>query len=100
MKKSFFLIIPAMAILMASCTASLDSQFIAPDNRHARFNSDAPVTLDRHGDAGLHLILSPRSSLNIDVEGILDYVQGSESFGPEYDREDRLDPWIRLNLSF
>ncbi|MGA6926703.1 MAG: hypothetical protein WBY88_13525 [Desulfosarcina sp.] len=51
---------------------------------------------------GVRLTLSPRSSLTIDVEGILDYVKGDFFVDPSdvQSRIDVLNPWVNWNISF
>lgn len=44
--------------------------------------------------------ISANSSLNIDVECILEYVQKDAAFGAANERSDFLNPWVRLNFSF
>lgn len=100
MKKTVFLIIPAMVILLSGCTTSNHGYFESTGNRHALINSNTRTPLYADSGPGLYLPISRRSSVNIDVEGILDYMQGGPIFGIEYERNDLRNPWIRLNVSY
>lgn len=100
MKKTVFLIIPVMAILLSGCTTSNHVFFKSTGYRHALINSNTRTPLYGDSGHGLYLPISHRSSVNIDVEGILDYMQGEPTFGIENERNDFLNPWIRLNVSY
>lgn len=100
MKKSVFLIFSAVTILFYGCGGANPLAFRTIRNGHALINASKPASLDLDEDPGVCLPMTTRSSLSIDVECILDYIQGASTFGPEDRRDDLMNPWIRLNLSF
>ncbi|MBC2709873.1 MAG: hypothetical protein HGJ94_02325 [Desulfosarcina sp.] len=89
-----------MAILLSGCTGSSYGLFRTTGTGNALVNTDTPTPLKGDNDRGVCLSISPRSSLDIDVDCILDYVQGESTFGPENKRRDFLNPWICWNFSF
>ena len=99
-KKAFFLMVPAMAIWFSGCSGVIGSWHPTSVTSCALISSNRPAPLNSYGGSGLHLTLSPRSSVNIDVEGILDYMQGDSSLAPEYEIQNLMDPWIRLEFSY
>jgi hypothetical protein len=100
MRKKVFLIVSAMAILFSGCTASRVTFYSATGHGLYLINPNSPTPLDIDENRGIRLPMSTRSSLSIDVECILDYVQGESTFGPQDERNDFMNPWVRLNLSF
>lgn len=100
MKKSFFLMVAAIVILISGCTGPTGNWRPTGGIGCALTNPNTPTSLNSHGDSGLHLILSSRSSVNIDVEGILDYMQGDSYLAPEYEIQNLMNPWIRLDVAY
>lgn len=100
MNKKVFLMLPAMMILFSGCALFNASRFNTIDNRPALIDTDLPASQNGHVDRGLRLPLSSRSAVNIDVECILDYVQGGSAFDIEIDANDWLIPWIRFDISY
>jgi len=103
MKKTVFLMVPVLAILLSGCIGSTGSLFRAGGVDYARISGNPPIPINREDAPGLRLSISPRSALNIDVECILDYVQGDSTFSPEertFDTITPLSPWIRLDFSY
>jgi hypothetical protein len=100
MKKSFFLMVPAMVILISSCSGPTGNWKQTGGISSALTNPNTPTSLDSHAGSGLHLTLSSRSSVNIDVEGILDYMQGDSYLAPEYEIQNLMNPWIRLDVDY
>lgn len=89
-----------MAILLSGCTGPGYGLFRTAGTRHALISTNPPAPLKAGDDRGVCLSVSPRSSLTIDVECILDYVQGESVSDPEYKRSDLLSPWLRWHFSF
>lgn len=100
MKKTVFLMVSAMAILCCGCStgSGYGSLRTAPPG-NALMNTNTIPTLEGSHDRGVCMPISANSSLNIDVECILDYVQG-DAFDAANEQDDFLNPWIRLNYSF
>jgi hypothetical protein len=99
MKKAVFLMLSAMAILFCGCTAGSGyAPGYAPG--YALINSNTHPPLKAADGSGVCLPISAKSSLKIDVECILEYVQGDSTFDPADERTDPLTPWISLNYSF
>jgi hypothetical protein len=97
------LIIPVLAILLSGCIGSTGSLFRAGGGSYSLISGNP--SMPHHGEdtPGLRLFISPRSALSIDVECILDYVQGDSPFRPEErtcDSMKPLSPWIRLDFSY
>lgn len=100
MKKSVFLIFSGMAILLSGCTGSSYVVFNTTGIGSSLVNTGTTSPLRNEEDRGLCLSISPRSSLNIDVEGILDYVQAAPSMDMVDEQAEHLNPWIRWHYSF
>jgi hypothetical protein len=103
MKKTVFLMVPVVAILLSGCIGSTGSLFRAGGGSYSLISGNPPIPHSSEDTPGLRLFISPRSALNIDVECILDYVQGDTPFSPEErtcDSMTPLSPWIRLDLSY
>ncbi len=100
MKKIAFLILSAMVILLSGCTGANHRLLGITGDGRALARTNKPASLHDDNVRGLCLPISNRSSLNIDVECILDYVQGESSLDPEQPQHDVMDPWIRVNYSF
>jgi hypothetical protein len=100
MKQAFFLMVAAMAILLSGCTGATGNWQRTSGIGCALISSNTPTPLNSRGGSGLHLTLSPRSSVDIDVEGILDYMQGASNLAPEFEIQNLMDPWIRLEFSY
>ena len=103
MKRLIFLMAPVLALLLSGCLHSggffLEKSY-DPPGLSALTNSRTPQTLQGSDNRGIHLSLSPRSSVSIDVECILDYVQGEAVYRPEYETDDQLNPWIRFIYTY
>lgn len=103
MGKTVFLMVPVMAILLSGCIGSTGNLFRAEDGSYARISGNPPMPQSNEDAPGLRLAISTRSAINIDVECILDYVQGDSTFSTEERNCDTitpLSPWIRLDFSY
>ena len=103
MKKTVFLMVPVLAILLSGCSGSTGSLLRTGGGGYSSISGTPPVPHGGEDAPGLRLSISPHSSLNIDVECILDYVQGDSPFSPEERTCDSmmpLSPWVRLDFSY
>lgn len=104
MKKLVFLMTPVLALLLVGCLSSgtplLKMHGGGYSNSYALTRSRTPGKLYGNGAPGVRFPLSPRSSVSIDVESILDYVQGGSVFTPEYDTNDNLTPWFCFEFAY
>jgi hypothetical protein len=103
MKKTVFLMVPILAILLSGCIGSTGSFFRAGGGSYSLISGNTPKPHRGEDAPGLRLFISPRSAINIDVECILDYVQDDSPFSPEERTCDSimpLSPWIRLDFSY
>lgn len=103
MGKTVFLVVPVLAILLSGCIGSTENLFKAKGGGYARINGTTPIPQNDEDTPGLRLAISNRSAINIDVECILDYVQGDSTLSPEEKTCDTvmpLSPWIRLDFSY
>ena len=101
MKKNVFFFLPlVMALCMAACGGAHYGLYQPAGIAAALINPSNPSPLKSEGDRGVHLSLSSHTSLNIDVECILDYVQGETPLEVQWDHPQSSNPWIRLNVSF
>ncbi|BBO88204.1 hypothetical protein DSCOOX_13840 [Desulfosarcina ovata subsp. ovata] len=90
-----------VALLMAGCSgATHDLYRSAAGNVHAVVQSESPIPMNRNNDRGVRLPLSSRSSMNIDVECIIDYVQGESELTPQEEWQQTSTPWVRFNFTF
>jgi len=89
-----------MAILFSGCTGSHCRLVPVTGYDHGMINSNTPATLDGENDRGVHVSISRRTSVKINVDGIMDYVQRWSTFGHEPAHRSVLTPWIRLDLSY
>lgn len=100
MKKTVFLIISGMAVLLSGCTGSSYGLFETAVTGSAMVNPHTPALL-KGGDASkVCLSISPRSSLNIDVQRIFNYVQGDASVNLLDEQEDILNPWVQWHFAY
>ena len=101
MKKTVFLMVSAMAILCCGCSTGSGYGLLRTAPRsNALINTNTLPTLKESHDRGVCMPISANSSLNIDVECILEYVQGDHSLNAVAEQSDLLNPWVRLNYSF
>jgi hypothetical protein len=100
MKKSVFLMVPAMAILLSGCTSTPGRLQSITGCSQALIHSNRSLPSSSQVDRGWHLSISTRSSVNIDVSGIVDYMQGDAPFYSNHYQQDWMHPWVRLNLSY
>ena len=101
MKKTVFLILSAMTILLCGCSTGSGIELMrtaSPGN--ALINTHADPTPKVAHDRGVCMSINAHSSLNIDVEYILEYVQGDAGLDPVDEQSNFLNPWVRLNYSF
>jgi hypothetical protein len=101
MKKTVFLMLSAMAIISYGCSTGSGngSARTASPGKALNQTNTHPTPKMAH-ERGVCMSISARSSLNIDVECILEYVQGDASFDPADGQSYFLNPWVRLNYSF
>ena len=104
MKKLVFLMTPAAVLLLSGCLGS-GTPFLKMNggndgSGYALTDSKMPEALSRNHGRGVRLCLSNRSAVNIDVECILDYVQGDPVLTPEFETDENLNPWIRFDYSY
>jgi hypothetical protein len=100
MKNSVFLMVPAMAILLSGCTSTPGRLQSITGSSQALIHSNTSLPSNSQVDRGWHLSISARSSVNIDVSGIVDYIQGDEPYDSNTVRQDGMHPWVSLNLSY
>lgn len=100
MKTTIILIFSALALTLSGCTGSSHDLFSATGISNAMINTNTHTPSKGEEGRGVYLSISPRSSLDIDITGILDYVQGEPTFGSEFPRNDHSNPWIRWNFFF
>ncbi len=102
MKKTAFLIISAVAILLSGCAGSSYDLSRVASIGNAMINTNTSHPPESNDDrGGVCLSLSSRLSLSIDIDGILDYVQGESTFTLENERLSHMSsPWISWNLSY
>ena len=99
MKKTCFLFV-AVTMLLAGCAPSNQLVLNTIGTRRSLIDTSNPATLENAGNNGICLPLTSHASVNIDVECILDYVQGDSSLDAEIDANAWRNPWIRFNLSY
>ena len=101
MKKTVFLMLSAMAILCCGCSTGSGYGWLrtAPPG-NALINTHTDPTPKETHERGVCMPISGNSSLSVDVECILEYVQGDAAFDAADEQSDFLNPWIRLNYSF
>lgn len=100
MKKTFFLIASGTVICLSGCTGANYDLYRSVDAGNGLVNTSTPAPLGGREDRGVCLALSPKSSLDIDVECILDYVEGGTNLDSLGKQQNPLNPWIRWHFSF
>ena len=100
MKKFVFFMTPVVALILSGCIGAGCSPVTSGSSSYALTNTKTPEVVYGHDIRGIRFFLSPRSSVNIDVECILEYVQGDAVFSAEYQREESMIPWIRFNYAY
>ena len=101
MKKTVFLMLSAMAIIGCGCsTGSGQGAFNTARRENALIHTSPHPTQEVADEGGVCMSISDHSSLSIDVECILEYVQGDANVDPAYEQRNFLNPWVRLNFSF
>jgi hypothetical protein len=101
MKKTVFLMLSAMAVVLCGCSTGSGYGLLktaGPGN--AMIDAQTDPTLAGAHERGVCMPISAHSSLNVDVECILEYVQGDAPFDAADAQNDALNPWVRLNYSF
>jgi flagellar basal body-associated protein FliL len=99
-KKKLVLILPVVLMFLSACTGSVCyvSKTNSTDGKHVKHILPTPVKSKT--DRGIYLTISKRSSLNINVECIVDYVQGELVLTGENESIDHSDPWVYWNWYF
>ncbi len=101
MKKTVFLMLSAMAIFYCGCSMGSGYGLLRTESPgNALINAQTDPTSGGSHERGVCMSISANSSLNVDVECILEYVQGDASFDATDKQSDFLNPWVRLNYSF
>jgi hypothetical protein len=99
-KATVFLLVSASMIVLSGCAGSNLGFFQSAGGGYALVNPPFPSAIKNVSARGICLPISSRSSLNIDVECIFDYVQGDSTLEAQYLRDDFTNPWIRWNIDF
>jgi hypothetical protein len=90
-----------MAILFGGCSMGSSYRLPGTDGPgNALINTHTPPMNGETDERGICMPLSANSSLNVDVECILEYVRGEASFDDSEAQSDVPNPWIRLIYSF
>ena len=101
MKNTVFLILSAMAILFCGCSTGSGYGWLRTEPPgKALINTHTPPSKEETHERGICVPISTNSSLNVDVECILEYVQGEASVDASEAQGDFPNPWIRLIYSF
>lgn len=100
MKKPILLALSVMAILLMGCGGSSYGLLSTAGPGNALITTNTSPPSKGENDRAVCLSISNKSSLSIDVECILDYVQGDAAIDPNYQQRDLLDPWVQLNYTF
>ena len=100
MKKTILLLFTAMTVLTSACSGTGHGVRENTGYGTSRVIASPPASLDRGAHRGVAFSISDRSSVNIDVEGILDYMQGVSILTTDLAIDYHLDPWISWNVSF
>jgi hypothetical protein len=99
-KKGLLLSLLLMVMFLSACSGSAcyvsktnyaDTKLIMPA---------PPASLEGGTHRGIYLTISKRSSLSIDVECIVDYVQGESTLTGEDASIDHVNPWVYWNWYF
>lgn len=101
MKKTVFLmVVAAIVISLTGCAGSGYDLARITGAGNVLVNPPLPAPLKNTAAHGIRLSISNRSSLNINVEGILDYVQGDPMVETQSLRDHSIHPWVRWRLDF
>lgn len=103
MKNLNFLILTATVLVMflTGCNATTSHLYRVSDNGLGLVETTRPIPIEKSVERGISLALGNRSHLNIDVECILEYVQGeSETIENQPILQENHYPWIRFSLNF
>ena len=100
MKKTIFLIVSGMVVWLSGCTGASYDGYRSGAATGGLINTRTPTPISGKEDRGVCLALSPRSSLNIDVECILEYVEGDANLDSLGKQQSVQNPWIRWHFSF
>jgi hypothetical protein len=100
MKKTIFLIASGMVVWLSGCTGASYDGYRSVAATGGLISTRAPAPISVNEDRGVCLALSPRSSLNIDVECILEYVEGDVNLDLLGKQQNLQNPWIRWHFSF
>lgn len=100
MKKTIFLIALGMVVLLSGCTGANYSGYRSGALTGGLISTRAPAPISGKENRGVCLALSPRSSVNIDVECILEYVEGDANLDSLGRQQNLQNPWIRWHFSF
>ena len=100
MKKTILLLFTAMTMLTCACSGTGQGVREITGYGASRAIASPPASLDGNAHRGVAFSVSDRSSVKIDVEGILDYMQGASVLTTDLIADYHLDPWISWNVSF
>jgi hypothetical protein len=100
MKKTIFLIASGMVVWLSGCTGASYDGYRPGGGAGGLMNSRPSAPIGVKDDHGLCLALSPRSSVNIDVECILEYIEGDVNLDLLGKQQNLQNPWIRWHFSF
>jgi hypothetical protein len=101
MKKTVFLMVSAMALIVCGCSTGSGRGLLNTAHReNALIHTSTHPAREVADERGVCMSISDHSSLSIDVECILEYVQRGSNFDPANEQGNFLNPWVRLNYSF
>ena len=99
-KKMAVGMVPALLFFLSACAGpthhACQTNWPTP---HA-VNPTLPAPANPNSDRGVYLKISKRASLNIDVECIIDYVQGNLPMTPDAASVNTSSPWIVWDWHF
>ena len=100
MKKPLLLTFAAMTMLILLCSCAGHNTMVISGHRSSLVIPSPPSSSVQDAHRGVVLSVSNRSSVKIDVEGILGYVQGAPALTPELAFNPPFYPWISWTVSF
>jgi hypothetical protein len=99
MKKRILFALISMFFIVSGCSGTGYQAFHLADSKNALINSTKP-TEEELQDFGLRLPLSQRSSVDVDVEGIIDFLKGTGLEDQLSQQQIIHDPWVCFTASF
>jgi len=101
-KKNLWIVAAAvLAIVLTGCNATMSRTYRFSPAGSSMVETNSPIPMDRQVERGVTLSLGRKTYMNIDIECILEYMQGeSDPIENQPIIQNDRYPWIRFSMDF